>query len=71
VRREPRREALSTLEAAALLLKHVDGGSEIDAALLDRLDRLITDAGPPARLRLAKRLDRPYNRRSCARKDPA
>ncbi|TMJ63823.1 MAG: DTW domain-containing protein [Alphaproteobacteria bacterium] len=44
VRREPRREALSTLEAAALLLKHLDGGPEIEAALLDRLDRLIADA---------------------------
>lgn len=41
VRREPRREALSTLEAAALLLKHLDGGAEIEAALLDHLDRLI------------------------------
>ena len=57
VRREPRREALSTLEAAALLLKHVDGGSEIDAALLDRLDRLITDAGAarPAQARKTAR----------------
>jgi hypothetical protein len=44
VRREPRREALSTLEAAALLLKHLDGGPEIEAALLDRLDRLIAEA---------------------------
>jgi DTW domain-containing protein YfiP len=42
VRREPRREALSTLEAAALVLKNLDGGPEIEAALLDRLDRLIT-----------------------------
>ena len=33
VRREPRREALSTLETAALLLKHLDGGPEIEAAL--------------------------------------
>ena len=41
VRREPRREALATLEAAALLLKHFDGGPEIEAALLDHLDRLI------------------------------
>src|SRR5215472_1135245 len=41
VRREPRREALSTLEAAALLLKQLDGGPEIEAALLDHLDRLI------------------------------
>ena len=44
VRREPRREALSTLEAAALLLKQLDGAPEIEAALLDRLDRLIADA---------------------------
>ncbi len=44
VRREPRHEALSTLEAAALLLKHLDRGPEIEAALLDRLDRLIADA---------------------------
>ena len=40
VRREPRRAALSTLEAAALLLKNVDG-PETEAALLDLLDRLI------------------------------
>jgi DTW domain-containing protein len=46
VRREPRREALSTLEAAALLLKHLDGGAEVEAALLDRLDRLILEARP-------------------------
>jgi hypothetical protein len=44
VRREPRGEALSTLEAAALLLKHLDRGLEIEAALLDRLDRLIAEA---------------------------
>jgi DTW domain-containing protein YfiP len=41
VRREPRREAVSTLEAVALLLKHLGGGPEIEAALLDHLDRLI------------------------------
>ena len=41
VRREPRREALSTLEAAALVLKNLDGGPEVEAALFDRLDRLI------------------------------
>ena len=44
VRREPRREALSSIEAAALLLKHLDGGPEIETALLDRLDRLIGEA---------------------------
>jgi tRNA-uridine aminocarboxypropyltransferase len=44
VRREPRREALSTLEAIALLLKHLDGSPDIEAALLARLDRLIAEA---------------------------
>jgi hypothetical protein len=57
VRREPRREALSTLEAAALLLKNLDGGPEIQAALLDRLDRLIAEARTtrPAQARKAAR----------------
>ncbi len=57
VRREPRREALSTLEAAALLLKHLDGGPEIEAVLLDQLDRLIAEARParPAQARKAAR----------------
>ena len=41
VRREPRRAALSTLEAAALLLKNLDGGPETEAALLDLLEGLI------------------------------
>jgi DTW domain-containing protein YfiP len=44
IRREPRREALSTLEAVALLLKYLDGGPEIEAALLGALDRLIAEA---------------------------
>jgi DTW domain-containing protein len=46
IRREPRREAVSTLEAVALLLKHLDGGPEIEAALLGALDRLIAEARP-------------------------
>jgi DTW domain-containing protein len=45
-RREPRREALSTLEAVALLLRHLDGGPEIEATLLGALDRLIAEARP-------------------------
>src|SRR4029077_9710457 len=44
IRREPPREALSTLEAVALLLKYLDGGPEIEAALLGALDRLIAEA---------------------------
>jgi DTW domain-containing protein YfiP len=47
MRREPRLEALSTLEAAALLLKHVDRrGPEIEAALLGALEHLMDRAGP-------------------------
>jgi DTW domain-containing protein YfiP len=46
LRREPRREALSTLEAVALLLKHLDRGPETEAALLGALDRLIAEAHP-------------------------
>jgi DTW domain-containing protein YfiP len=44
IRREPRREALSTLEAVALLLRQFDGGAEIEAKLLGALDRLIAEA---------------------------
>jgi DTW domain-containing protein YfiP len=44
IRREPRREALTTLEAAALALAQVDGSLEIEAALSDRLDHLIAGA---------------------------
>jgi tRNA-uridine aminocarboxypropyltransferase len=44
LRREPRREALSTIEAAALLLKHLEGAPEIEARLLGRLDRLLVEA---------------------------
>jgi DTW domain-containing protein YfiP len=47
IRREPRREALSTLEAVAMLLKHLDGGPEIETTLLGALDRLIAEAPPP------------------------
>jgi len=44
IRREPRREALSTIEAAALSLKTLDPkGPEIEAALLGALDRLVAD----------------------------
>ena len=59
VRSEPRREALSTLEAAALLLRHLDAGSAAEAALLDRLDRLIAEArtARPAQARKAARSD--------------
>jgi DTW domain-containing protein len=41
LRREPRREALSTLEAAALVLRHLEPGPEAADALLAALDRLM------------------------------
>ena len=44
MRREPRGEALSTLEAVAVLLKQLDGNSDAETALLDALDHLIAEA---------------------------
>ena len=46
LRREPRRAALSTIEAAALVLKHLDGGPEAEAGLLAALDGLLAEARP-------------------------
>jgi hypothetical protein len=50
LRREPRREALSTLEAAGLVLKHLEGDPEIEARLLAALDRLLAAPRPQARV---------------------
>jgi DTW domain-containing protein len=47
IRREPRREALSTLEATALLLKHLGGAPDVEAALLGALDRLLAEVRRP------------------------
>jgi DTW domain-containing protein len=44
IRREPRREALSTIEAAALLLNRVEGRPEIDVALNATLDLMIAES---------------------------
>jgi hypothetical protein len=44
IRREPRREALSTIEAAALVLRHAEKSGEAADALLAGLDRLIANA---------------------------
>ena len=46
LRREPRREALSTLEAVALLLRHLDPHAEAATVLLGALDRLLVAARP-------------------------
>lgn len=49
LRREPRREALSTVEAAALALRHLDAGPEAAAALDAALDAMLAAARPPRR----------------------
>jgi DTW domain-containing protein YfiP len=48
LRREPRREALSTLEAAALVLRHLEAGPDAAEALLAALDRLMAASQPPS-----------------------
>ena len=48
LRREPRREALSTLEAAALVLRHLEAGPAAADTLMTVLDRLMEAARPPA-----------------------
>jgi len=47
LRREPRREALSTLEAAALVLRHLEAGPTAADALIAALDRLMEAALRP------------------------
>jgi DTW domain-containing protein YfiP len=46
LRREPRREALSTLEAAALALRHLEAGPEAADSLLAALAQLMAAARP-------------------------
>jgi DTW domain-containing protein len=41
VRREPRRDALSTIEAAALLLSRLEQKPEIETALVDTFERML------------------------------
>jgi DTW domain-containing protein YfiP len=47
LRREPRPEALSTIEAAALVLRHLEAGPAAADTLLAVLDRLMKAARPP------------------------
>jgi len=51
LRREPRRAALSTLEAAALVLRHLEAEPTAADALLAALDRLMEAARGPAQSR--------------------
>ena len=48
LRREPRREALSTLEAAALVLRHVEATPDAADVLLRVLDRLMAAQSRPS-----------------------
>ena len=47
LRREPRRDALSTVEAAALALRHLEAGPEAADALVAALDRMIAAVRRP------------------------
>ncbi|HEU0218905.1 MAG TPA: tRNA-uridine aminocarboxypropyltransferase [Stellaceae bacterium] len=49
LRREPRREALSTIEAAAVVLRHLEAGPEAAAALIAALEQMMAAARPPPR----------------------
>jgi DTW domain-containing protein YfiP len=49
LRREPRREALSTIEAAALVLRHLETGPEAANALITALERMMAAARRPPR----------------------
>jgi DTW domain-containing protein YfiP len=52
LRREPRREALSTVEAAALALRHIEAGPQAADALIAGLDRMMQSVRrPPAAAR--------------------
>jgi DTW domain-containing protein YfiP len=50
LRREPRRDALSTIEAAALALRHLEAGPQAADALLAALDRMIETVRWPAKI---------------------
>jgi len=49
LRREPRRDALSTIEAAALALRHLETGPEAADALIAALERMMAAAYRPPR----------------------
>jgi DTW domain-containing protein YfiP len=51
LRREPRREALSTIEAAALALRHLEPGPAATDALTAALDKMLGAARPARRSR--------------------
>ena len=50
LRREPRRDALSTIEAAALTLRHIEAGPEAADALIAALERMMAAVRRPPRI---------------------
>jgi DTW domain-containing protein YfiP len=50
LRREPRRDALSTIEAAALALRHLEAGPEAADALIGALERMMAAVRRPPRI---------------------
>jgi hypothetical protein len=56
LRREPRREALSTIEAAALVLHHLEPRPEAADTLIAALDRMMAAARRPPRPAVARAL---------------
>ena|SRR5579863_3290368 len=54
LRREPRREALSTIEATALALQHLETGPEASDALTAALERMIESVQRPQRTAVPK-----------------
>jgi DTW domain-containing protein YfiP len=50
LRREPRRDALSTIEAASLALRHLEAGPQAADALTAALDRMIEAVRRPPRI---------------------
>ena len=52
LRREPRRDALSTIEAAALALRHLEAGPEAGDALIAALERMMEAVRRPPKIAL-------------------
>jgi DTW domain-containing protein len=44
IRREPRRDSLSTLEAAGLALARIEGRPEIETALVESFEKMLAQA---------------------------
>jgi DTW domain-containing protein YfiP len=70
LRREPRRDGLSTLEAAAMLLARLEQRPDIEAALSDSFERMLAKVGE-VQSQLPELLPRPKPRRDYRRRKHA